>query len=103
LIFVEEAAEIQISKGSVSVVIEPSMGEGSMQLLTETEVSRILKCTKAALRRWRREGRGPRFIKLGRMVRYSESDVLGFLVKNAKGGPLERSMTPEEPTRAITD
>ena len=41
-----------------------------MRLLTESEVSEILRCTKAALRRWRREERGPRFIRVGRLIRY---------------------------------
>jgi len=54
-----------------------------MQTLTESEVAHALKCTKAALRRWRREGRGPRFIRIGRLVRYRVLDVENFLEKNA--------------------
>jgi predicted DNA-binding transcriptional regulator AlpA len=54
--------------------------------LTETEVSRMFKCTKGALRRMRREGRGPRFIHIGRLVRYIFSDVEEFLKMNTTGG-----------------
>jgi Helix-turn-helix domain len=54
-----------------------------MQTLTEAEVSGIMKCTKAALRRWRREGRGPRFLRIGRLIRYRVSDLEEFLDKHA--------------------
>ena len=54
-----------------------------MQILNETEVSEMLRCTKAALRRWRREGRGPRFIRVGRLIRYRLADVEEFLESNA--------------------
>ena len=53
-------------------------------LLTENEASEILNCTKAALRRWRRERRGPDFIKIGRLVRYRESDLLDFIDINTR-------------------
>jgi predicted DNA-binding transcriptional regulator AlpA len=53
--------------------------------LTEAEVSCLFKCTKAALKRMRREGRGPRFVHIGRLVRYLHSDVEEFLRKNASG------------------
>ena len=50
-----------------------------MQLLTETETSEILNCSVAALRRWRRERRGPKFLKVeGRLVRYRDSDLEEF-------------------------
>ncbi len=54
-----------------------------MQILNETEVAEMLRCTKAALRRWRREGRGPRFIRVGRLIRYRLADVEEFLESNA--------------------
>lgn len=55
-----------------------------MQLMTEDETARALKCTKAALRRWRRERRGPRYVKLGRLVRYRESDLEVFIEQNTE-------------------
>ena len=53
-----------------------------MKLMTEDETAVALSCTKAALRRWRRERRGPRWIKLGRLVRYRESDLEVFIERN---------------------
>ena len=55
-----------------------------MQLLTENKASEILNCTTAALHRWRREGRGPDFIKIGRLVRYRESDLMEFIDTNTR-------------------
>ena len=75
-----------------------------MRLLTESEVSEILRCTKAALRRWRREERGPRFIRVGRLIRYRLTDVDQFLESNAsaqraKGQPETDLKAEDEPTR----
>ena len=50
-----------------------------MKLLTEGETSMVLNCTRAALRRWRRERRGPKFVKLGRLIRYRDSDLEAFV------------------------
>lgn len=54
-------------------------------LHTEDEVSKILNCTKAALRRWRREGRGPRWVKMGRLVRYHPADIDSFIKFSTEG------------------
>ena len=51
-------------------------------LLNEKQVAQFLNCTKAALRRWRREDRGPRFVKIGRLVRYRQEDVEDFVNQN---------------------
>jgi hypothetical protein len=55
-----------------------------MQLHNEDETARILSCTKAALRRWRRERRGPRFVKLGRLIRYSQTDLEDFVNRSTQ-------------------
>ncbi len=55
-----------------------------MQLMTEEETATALRCTKAALRRWRRERRGPRFVKLGRLIRYCQSDLEDFVDKSTQ-------------------
>ena len=54
-----------------------------MQILNETEVAEMLRCTKAALRKWRRQRRGPRFVRVGRLIRYRLADVEEFLESNA--------------------
>lgn len=55
------------------------------KLLTETEVATALSCTKGALRKWRRENRGPRFVRMGRMIRYRAADVEAFVTANTAG------------------
>jgi predicted DNA-binding transcriptional regulator AlpA len=64
-----------------------------MQLLTERETAERLRCTEAALRRWRRERRGPRWVKLGRLVRYKEGDLEAFIEQSTE--------TPKEKSKVI--
>jgi helix-turn-helix protein len=49
----------------------------------ETDAARLIGVSVAALRRWRREKRGPRFLKLERCVRYRLADLNAFLDKNS--------------------
>ncbi len=63
-----------------------------MQLLTEIETSKILCCTIAALRRWRRERRGPRFVKLGRLIRYSQTDLENFVERSTQNVQEKRKL-----------
>ena len=44
-------------------------------LLTEAEVSKQLRVSLAALRKWRAINRGPQFLKIGSLVRYRQGDV----------------------------
>jgi predicted DNA-binding transcriptional regulator AlpA len=48
-------------------------------LLTEREVLSCWSLSIPWLRRTRREGRGPRFLKLGKMVRYRRRDIEEYL------------------------
>jgi hypothetical protein len=58
----------------------------SADAMTETEVARKASVSIGALRKWRREGRGPRFLKLGRLIRYLVGDVDIWLRSRAFGG-----------------
>ena len=55
-----------------------------MQLLTEQKAAETLNCTVAALRRWRRERRGPRFVKLGRLIRYNLADIEAYVEQSTQ-------------------
>jgi predicted DNA-binding transcriptional regulator AlpA len=55
-------------------------------LLTEKDLSRLLPISLHALRRWRSEGRGPRYIKVGPLVRYRPEDIDEFLDSCPSGG-----------------
>jgi len=55
-------------------------------LATESEVAKYLLVSVAALRRWRLEGRGPQYLKIGSLVRYKWSDVDAWLAARPTGG-----------------
>jgi len=51
--------------------------------LTEREVAEMLGLSVATLRAWRHRGKGPRFLRLGRSVRYLSSDLDAFVRASA--------------------
>jgi len=56
-------------------------------LFTEVTLSKFLPASLHTLRRWRSEGRGPRYLKVGgTLVRYKPEDVEEFLNSSPAGG-----------------
>jgi predicted site-specific integrase-resolvase len=53
------------------------------QMVGEKQAARILAVSIAALRRWRREGRGPDFVRLERCIRYSMKSIETFVSENS--------------------
>lgn len=49
------------------------------QLITESNAAILLCVSPATLRKWRWEGKGPKFIKVGRKVAYRDSDIAAFI------------------------
>lgn len=68
-------------------------------LLTETDLSRQLRVSLAALRKWRVMKRGPQFVKVGSLVRYRQHDIDAWLASLPVGGSLPQeaafSLAPE--------
>ncbi len=60
-----------------------------VELLNEAEAASRLTMRPATLRVWRCEGRGPAFVKVGRLVRYEPAEIEAFL---AAGRRTPRSM-----------
>jgi predicted DNA-binding transcriptional regulator AlpA len=58
-------------------------GSDTTRALTEREVADMLGLSVATLRAWRHRGKGPRFLRLGRSVRYLPSDVADFVRSSA--------------------
>lgn len=52
------------------------------RVLREREAAELLGVSQAALRRWRREGRGPSFVRLERCIGYRLADIEVFLSQN---------------------
>ena len=48
-------------------------------LLDVEDVARILNCSVSILNKWRLLGKGPRFVRMGALVRYRPSDIHAFI------------------------
>ena len=49
------------------------------KLMTQAEVKEITGLADSTLEQWRLKGKGPKFIKLGRLVRYRTSDLQAYI------------------------
>ena len=61
------------------------MARDPSPLIDEPALAAKLGVSRSTLQSWRYAGRGPRFIKLGRIVRYRVADVDEFLRANTHG------------------
>ena len=62
-----------------------------LDLLTEDEVAKNLHVSLAAPRRWRLEGRGPRFVKVNALVRYRPEELEDWLASQPTGGASDKT------------
>jgi hypothetical protein len=62
-----------------------SVGANSRVLDTHAAAAYI-GCSAAALRLWKRQGRGPRFYRAGRLVRYRKEDLDTWVRDHSEGG-----------------
>lgn len=59
------------------------------RLLTEVEAAERLSISVRTLQQWRVVGGGPRFVKLGRAVRYRPDDLAAFVNAGARANTSE--------------
>jgi predicted DNA-binding transcriptional regulator AlpA len=71
------------------------MNESQTKAVTEREVADMLGLSVATLRAWRHRGQGPRFLRLGRAVRYLPADLEDFVRASAIDAGAEPSSDPE--------
>lgn len=57
-------------------------------LLEEKELADRLQVSLGTLRGWRAEGKGPRFHRIGQLIRYAPSDVKAWLLSRQAGGAM---------------
>lgn len=69
--------------------------------LTERQVAEQLRLSVATLRAWRHRGKGPRFLRLGRSVRYLPSDVDEFVRASAVDTQTDSSSDEESELGAL--
>lgn len=50
-------------------------------MLDQNEVAALLKVSPKTMEYWRCRGGGPRFLKVGRLARYLESDIRDFMTE----------------------
>jgi hypothetical protein len=60
------------------------MLDGLGLVLDEKKTAAELDLSPRTLQRWRLEGRGPGFVKLGKKVGYRREDLLAFLDKQRR-------------------
>jgi excisionase family DNA binding protein len=61
----------------------PTVNSRASWALTESQVAEQLGLSVATLRAWRHRGRGPRFVRFGRAVRYLPADLAEFVRASA--------------------
>ncbi len=66
-----------------ATMTERGQTSDTTRALTEREVAELLGLSVATLRAWRHRGKGPRFLRLGRSVRYLPADVDDFVRASA--------------------
>lgn len=49
-----------------------------VRLLNTKQISELFGVSVVTLEQWRLQGKGPKFIKVGRCVRYRMADILAF-------------------------
>ena len=53
--------------------------QNTEKLITETDLAKRLQVSKKLLQKMRYEGNGPRYVKIGRLVRYQVKDIEAYL------------------------
>lgn len=54
------------------------------KFLTTDQAAELLTVSPSTLEVWRYRGTGPRFVKIGRSVRYRQSDLAAFIDERAR-------------------
>lgn len=65
--------------------------------LNQVELARHWQMSPRTLERWRCEGRGPRYVKIGGKVLYRLEDVLAFEKNGLRAAGHERVEIPQAP------
>ena len=71
---------------------EPQPTRVTTDLIDEPTLAARLGVSRSTLQSWRYAGRGPRYIKLGRMVRYRNADVDAYLVRTRADESRDRTL-----------
>jgi predicted DNA-binding transcriptional regulator AlpA len=70
------------------------------RFLIECEVSERTQISLATLRRWRLENRGPKYHKIGSLVRYGEEELTRWEQTQPTGGGITSESIPVKSVRS---
>jgi hypothetical protein len=70
------------SNGHALQSADDDTGKEVNDVLSDAEAHAFLRLRPGTLARWRMEGRGPAWSRLGRRVAYLRSDLLAFIAAN---------------------
>jgi predicted DNA-binding transcriptional regulator AlpA len=75
------------NKPSLRLVRSPSekLAEIPSDLVDEVALAVRLGVSRSTLQSWRYVGRGPRYLKIGRLIRYRNADIEAFLRASTRG------------------
>ena len=65
-------------------------------MLSQTEVAKIFKVSVKTLEYWRCRGEGPRYIKIGKLVRYQLADLKEYMRGSVEWEKRKREMQHED-------
>src|SRR5436305_349481 len=68
-------AELHFTDGALEGLKQSFASASENRILTDIEVAERLGVSRFTVRSWRLKGVGPRFLKMGRAVRYRSQDV----------------------------
>jgi len=99
--FVSQAVQCAHAITDVSRCMQPTRILDDDALLGEMHAAEFLKLSPRTLQAWRPQGRGPRFVRAGRAVRYRRRDLIAWIEENTVAGP-SRSAKQHSPGAAET-
>jgi predicted DNA-binding transcriptional regulator AlpA len=71
----------------MSTIDSSPSGSAYSQLIDEKQLCAELGISSVTATKWRARAEGPRFIKVGRLIRYRRSDVEAWLISRTIGRP----------------
>jgi excisionase family DNA binding protein len=75
----------ELTAGRENPAGRPLRGQMPEELLTQRQLAEELQVSLRTLERWRQEGTGPAFIRVGRSPRYRRSDIDAWLDRQRRG------------------
>jgi predicted DNA-binding transcriptional regulator AlpA len=69
----------KVRPAAVATATAPELPQGFERLLDDNELAAVIGRSRSRIQKDRLEGRGPPFVKIGRLVRYRADDVRNYL------------------------